>query len=243
LGKPEIARLYVDRLRGLPKRFHPTRFHDVFTKVHSFSFDDPSSFIESVPGPHPYNGMVSLYKIRHIATYLIDWSKGSSSWFRDHPQQKLNGFGGNLRGGEQIVKSRRTFAEIRRVWLELCQDVSALYGYLYLSLDDGYRPRGEGRCLPRLRWQTFFGPEYTGAFGLRESPELPGATVTDVGETSTLVQIDTPPETLDKPGDLERTIIEDLGETYFWGYARDDWRNPKLHYDQPEIDWSEIISE
>lgn len=93
LGKREVAEICVELLSTLPKQYWPTKCRSVFSSPRPFSFKNPLSFFECVPGEFPYEGDVSLYKIKGIFEFWMFWSKGDSEWFENHPTKPFNSIG------------------------------------------------------------------------------------------------------------------------------------------------------
>jgi hypothetical protein len=146
-----------------------------------------------------------------------------------------------FRDGEAIAGSPDLLDPLVDIWLELCVLVEATHGYGYLDRSTGYEPRGEGYCLPRLHWLTFFGREYVDLLQLRQKYHLDGADVRPTG-SGVMLRIQGNPARLVKSSPVECAIIEQLEPRAFWGHVADDWRAPTKSYLQPEFDWSEILT-
>ena len=245
LGNPDVAKICVEEVGRLPRKLWPTKTEDSTFKKSRFSFHDPRAFELAVPGTAPFDGYARLYKVRDVFSFHLFWSKGSEEWYRENPGQKFNRAGMSVRDGQAAVGQSRSFARIQSVWLNLLVRLDAAYGFVYLRDAKARRttPRGQGRCLPRLHWQTYFNAAYVRALNLAGISNTTDFQVRSILNGGTLITLNGDPRELSKPNAIERAVIARLGPTYFWGYTDDDWRSPQAHYDMPRLDWSEVVVE
>ena len=242
LGTPSRMDSALNILQRLPGKYEPTRCKGPDFSTAMFRWQNRETFLRMIPGGNPFQGSARIYKTRSIFEFEISWAKGTRDWFADHPAMRFNSLGLQFRDGETIVRSPDLLDPLVDIWLELCALVEATHGYVYLDSCTGYEPRGEGYCLPRLHWLTFFGREYVELLHLRQKHHIDGADVRGAG-SGVMLRIQDNPARLVKPSPVEWAIIEQLERRAFWGHEADDWRAPTKSYLQPEFDWTEILTD
>ena len=241
LGQPNVANRIIDALSKLPKKYSPTKCVGSDYKKKPFSLNDPDNFIAMVPGEYAYEGHVSLYKANNIFELTVFWAKGDVEWFNSSPAKRFNSIVISISNAEKVLSNKDDFSLIKMIWLELCDKFSAAFAYCSLDQHIGTRPRGEGFCLPRLHWLSYFGNGYTQEFNLKEREKLNGANLEIRDNDTSLISIDSSPFDLTDPCDDEWNVIEQLGVEYFWGYIKDDWRKPKGKYKMPDFNWDTVL--
>jgi len=242
LGEADVAREIVKHISKLPKEFWPTKCEDSNFKKKPFSFNCPDEFISMVPGSFKFEGHSRVYKINQKFELTVFWAKGSQDWFNSNPAKKFNSICLSYTNAKEIISSPKVFDTLKCIWLELCIKFNAAYAYCYLDKHATANPRGEGYCLQRLHWKTFFGREYIKAFNINQSMTLMGADIKFFGDDAALISLNSSALDLIKPNENEWRVIEQLGNEYFWGYVNDDWRNPKAIYKVPNFNWKNIIT-
>lgn len=243
LGKKSVAKYCLEKLKNLHTKYYPTKAKDHSYKPIRFSFDSPEEFINIFSKEIVNEGYASLYKIKRIFEFFVFWRKGDISFFKQYPGMKFNTISIVVENGSECIEDNKAFKILYDIWIDMCSAFDANYGYCYLddSVDMRNTAGGQGLCLPRVFWKSYFNKDYVNSFAIDCNTHIDNCKINSLENGGVILTINDKPEKLTVQTELEKSIIKSLGEEYFWSFS-DNWASPKKNYKMPELDLSEILA-
>ena len=245
LGFEETAVKCIEKLKILPTRYIPTKTQNFNGWKGLFSFNNTEIFMSFFPNGEmpPFQFWVNLYKIKNLFNFTVESHILTNEELLKTPGMKFNYISMSVMPWENNVESENDFKILHDIWIYLCREFDAAYGYCYFEdATKGCTPRGEGRCIPRLHWNTYFGQEYTAVLNIDSLMNVDYCKIHKLDKGSLVEIYGEEAKNLMYSNKIEDSIINHLGKSYFWS-DQDNWRNPKLQYDMPSFDLSEVLIE
>ena len=236
LGTREYGEIVLNAVSRFPRKFKPTKIEIIpsFTKklISDCSRDEILTLFEAEAIPSHSIG-ITFYKVQNKLEFTANWDK----WDMSDGKLPYNGIGFCTNDIQSFDK--KSFQAFYEIWLLLCEQCHAEWGYIYGIESYNVRPRGQGYCLPRLHYITYFGEKYCTAFKLKDKT-IPNVEIEYLDNGAATLTFQADPAQLIEPNDLEKQAINILGSEYFWN-EKDNRRSPKFKYRLPDFDLSEVL--
>jgi hypothetical protein len=245
LGRPSKIEYVVEQLLNIPRKYIPTKSEVNSSKSKDlFSINDLNPLLEKVAVENPFGGYVRLYKVKSIFDMYINWSRGPLDMLKEEPNRVFNNINIYIDDGLECLKNKKDFQILRSIWINLCEELEALYGQCFLhdstSNSNSYLGWGFGKCIPRLHWQTYFGKPYMSHMNFEQNILHERCIIEELPSGAKVLSINANPIDLTLRSDIEREIVNSLGPEFFWN-EHDNRLKPMCEYKMPELDLSELI--
>ncbi|WP_297430307.1 hypothetical protein [Clostridium sp.] len=237
IGGKEDIKYILKNLDVLPKKYMPTKY-EINNYRNLFSIDNLDDILEKSSNRNFYSVNLSVYKIKRIFEMAVSFKRKPLPNYDVGPNRIFHRISFYIDDGIGCINRDKEFNILRSLWINYCEVFEAIYGqcilYAPYQNSNNYLGWGHGICISRLHWQNYFGKPFAKVFDYDKDVIRNNCVIEKCQSGATILTLKANPTDITLRTDIERQVINSLGNEYFWN-ENDNRLNPKIEYKLIEL--------